>query len=621
MIIYQSTKAGFVNDVVSGGIEEIILGQYIQKLKKRTSSQEIASWKHSMLFMNSVLADDAIPADSGISIECQIPQTGKRIDFIITGSDEYNREHAVIIELKQWTNAHLSEKDGLVKTLLNGSIRETSHPSYQAWSYAALLENFNETVYTENIGLKPCAFLHNYVPDEVIRHSFYEDYLKRAPVFLRNDQLKLREFIKRFVRYGDHRNLMYRIENGRIRPSKMLADSLAGMLQGKQEFVMIDEQKIIFETALHMARKARKSRKQVLIVDGGPGTGKSVVAVNLLVQLTKEGKVTHYVTKNAAPRHVFESKLTGTLRKSEITNLFKSSGAYTETPPGTIDALIVDEAHRLNEKSGMFSNLGENQIKEIIRSSNFSVFFIDEDQRIALNDIGTRGEIERWAARLGAEVYHQKLESQFRCNGSDGYLAWLDNTLQIRETANPTLEGIDYDFRVLDSPAALRDLIFEKNRLNNKSRLVAGYCYDWKSKKDRNAYDIEFQEYDFAMRWNLTDDGMLWILKPESVNEVGCIHTCQGLELEYVGVIIGKDLLLREGFVLADAAGRSRMDKTIHGLKKLQRENPAAAAETLHAIVKNTYRTLMTRGMKGCYVYAEDEELREWLRKAAGYIS
>lgn len=614
MIVYQSTKSGFISDVASGGIEEIIRSNVKDKLGRNTGQSETDSWRNSLMYMNNVLNDQDIPEDSGISIECQIPQSSKRIDFIITGIDEYHRENAVIIELKQWTTAERTIKDGVVKTYLGGTLREVSHPCYQAWSYAALLMNFNEAIYSGNIQLKPCAFLHNYSPDGQINHPFYSDYLKRAPIFLKYDQIKLREFIKRYVKYGDQNNLIYRIENGRIRPSKMLADSLVSMLKGKEEFVMIDEQKVVFETALFMAKNASKASKKVLIVDGGPGTGKSVVAINLLVHLTQADKLVQYVSKNSAPRQVFESKLTGDFKKSVITNLFKSSGSYTETPPNTIDALIVDEAHRLNEKSGIFSNLGENQVKEIIRSSFFSVFFIDEDQRVAMSDIGTKGEIEMWAARLNAEVFHMKLESQFRCGGSDGYLAWLDNTLQIRETANQTLEGIDYDFRVLDSPSELRDLIFEKNKINNKSRLVAGYCYPWNSKKDKTRYDIVFSDYDFKMRWNLTDDGMLWILKPDSVNEVGCIHTCQGLELDYVGVIIGKDLTVKNDFLLCNVEARASSDKTVHGFKKLKKDNPALAMDTLYAIVKNTYRTLMTRGMKGCYVYAEDPLLRDWLK-------
>jgi hypothetical protein len=272
---------------------------------------------------------------------------------------------------------------------------------------------------------------------------------------------------------------MYRIRDGKISPSKSLADSLLSLLQGNKEFLMIDDQKLVYETALHLAQTSNKDRKNVLIVDGGPGTGKSVVAVNLLVELTAKEQLVQYVTKNAAPRDVYQSKLTGAFTKTRISNLFTGSGSYTETVANSFDSLIVDEAHRLNEKSGMFQNLGENQIKEIITCAKFSVFLIDENQRVTFKDIGEKAEIRKWAEACGANVHEMVLESQFRCNGSNGYLAWVDNVLDIRKTANPTLEGIDYEFSVCDSPNALRELILERNKINNRSRMVAGYCWDW----------------------------------------------------------------------------------------------------------------------------------------------
>src|SRR5690606_29646125 len=143
----------------------------------------------------------------------------------------------------------------------------------------------------------------------------------------------------------------------------------------------------------------------------------------------------------------------------------------------------------------------------------------------------------------GAKITEMKLESQFRCNGSDGYLAWLDNTLQIRETANQTLEGIDYDFKIFDDPAELHQAIVEKNKAKNKARVVAGYCWNWISRKDPSWKDIKRGDYEAT--WNLNDHGQAWIIHPESVSEVGCIHTSQGLELDYVGVIIGPDLIMR----------------------------------------------------------------------------
>ncbi len=612
MLVYNSTKEKFLNDVLTNDIENIILNSFKEKLKRTVSASEVQSWKNSMSYMDRVLSDNDIPKDSGVAIEFQIPQTSKRVDFILTGKDESNNDQVIIIELKQWSDVEKTDKDGVVKTRFKSGLVETSHPSYQAWSYASLLRGFNETVYNDKINLVPCAYLHNYDDIEnIINNDFYSHYTDKAPAFFKSDALKLRSFIKRFVKYGDTSKIMYRIDSGRIRPSKSLADSMASMLKGNQEFIMIDDQKIVFETALSLAKKSSSSNKNVLIVDGGPGTGKSVVAVNLLVELTKIGLNSQYVTKNAAPRNVYESKLAGTLKKTEISNLFSGSGSFIGVEKDVFDAIIVDEAHRLNEKSGMFSNLGENQIKEIIESSKFSVFFIDEDQKVTWRDIGTKEEILKWSNKNSANIVNLSLSSQFRCNGSDGYLAWLDNVLQIKETANVIFNLDDYDLRFFDSPNDLKNEIFEKNKINNKARLVAGYCWDWISKKNKVLNDIIIPEYNFAMRWNLAED-KVFIISEKSVNEVGWIHTCQGLELDYVGVIIGNYLIIRDGRVITNPDKRAKTDTSLNGYKKLYKKNPEEARKKADSIIKNTYRTLMTRGMKGCYVYCTDKETQEY---------
>jgi len=614
MIVYQKTKKGFDEDIISGDIENIILNLYENTLHRSTGKKEQDSWRNSLHYMNTVLSDPEIPYNTGVTIELQIPQTSKRIDFIISGLNENKTEHVVIVELKQWQTSEITEKDGIVKTALGKGLHESSHPSYQAWSYAALLQDFNVTIQNENIQLHPCAYLHNYIEDDVIRNTFYQKYLDEAPVFLKKDIAKLREFIKAFVKTGDDGDIMYRIDKGEIRPSKMLSESLAKMIAGNQEFIMIDEQKIVYENAMALAKESTAKNKNVLIVEGGPGTGKSVVAINLLVGITNLSKVVQYVSKNAAPRAVYASKLTKTLTKTRFSNLFKGSGAFTDTAKNTFDTLVVDEAHRLNEKSGLYSNLGENQVKEIIAASKFSVFFIDEDQRVTMKDIGNKAEIKKWAKSEGATVHELELSSQFRCAGSDGYLAWLDQMLQIRETANTDIKELGYDFKVVSSPNELRDIIFEKNKASNKARLVAGYCWDWKSKNDKNANDIIIPEYNFAMKWNLSVDGSLWIQMPNSVNEIGCIHTCQGLEVDYIGVIVGKDLIVRDGKVLVDPSKRSKQDQSIKGYKSMLLKEPEKAKEITRSIIKNTYRTLMTRGMKGCYVYFEDKETEEWFK-------
>jgi len=610
MIVYTACKSKFLDDVLDGQIHEAIHREFQRKLFRRAGDSEVNSWRNSMKEMRQVLNDPDIPGDSLVSIEYNIPLTGKRIDFILTGRNAQLEECAVIIELKQWSDVQATQQDAVVNTWLGKGNINTPHPSYQAWTYAALIEDYSEVVQNEQVRLSACAYLHNLDSAQVINDPFYKPHTDRAPVFISKDARKLSEFLKRHVKYGDQNDLMYRIEHGKIRPSKNLADSLTKMLLGNREFLMIDDQKLVYEMALDLAHPRKDSGKRVLIVEGGPGTGKSVVAVNLLSEFTQRGMVCQYVSKNAAPRAVFEAKLTGTFKKTRIANLFRGSGGYVDNQANQFDVLLVDEAHRLNEKSGLYGNLGENQIKELIHASKLCIFFVDEDQRVTFKDIGSKAEIRKWALALGAEVVEQELRSQFRCNGSDGYIAWLNHHLQIKPTANLNLNGLDFDFKVFDSPTALHNAIRQKNEANNKARVVAGYCWDWKSKKNPNAFDIEFLEHDYKAQWNLDDDGSTWIIKPNSVEQVGCIHTCQGLELDYVGVIVGPDFVVRNGEVLTNAFKRSNMDQSIKGFKgglKADREKNLAMAD---AVIKNTYKTLMTRGMKGCYVYFTDEETR-----------
>lgn len=629
MIVYEATKELFVEDVIQDRIEENIDEKFYSQMGYHTSQSEKNSWKNSMLYMLKVLIDSNIPNNIGVAIEYKIPNTSKRVDFIITGFDENRKNAAVIVELKQWEKANIvSGKDGIVEAYTGHALREVAHPSYQAWSYATTIEDYNENVQEKQIDLHPCAYLHNYqnvIPPTLLSDK-YKEYLDKAPAFIKGDVEKLRQFINKYIKYGDDRETLYMIDNGKIRPSKSLQDSLANMLKGNREFVMIDDQKLVYETALSMARKSyRDGQKRVLIVKGGPGTGKSVLAINLLVNLTNENMVCSYVTKNAAPRNVYATKLSGDFRKTRINNLFKGSGSFVESAENEFDVLIVDEAHRLNAKSGMFQNLGENQIKEIIHSSKFSIFFIDESQKVTLKDIGSVEEIQKYIGQADAESEIMELESQFRCNGSDGYIAWLDDVLDIRKTANQDFD-IDYKIKVMDSPIDLKNKIFELNKINNKSRLVAGYCWKWipEGKKDSNVYDIVIDKdnngnsIDFKMSWNLNNTET-WAIDTNSVNEIGCIHTAQGLEFDYVGVIIGDDLRYENGRVISDYNKRAPEEiyhKSLKGIRTIEREQGKDAAYKIaDEIIKNTYRTLMTRGQKGCYIYCTDKKLAEYLKR------
>lgn len=568
--------------------------------------------------MYKVLKDNDIPSGAGIAIEYNIPQTSKRIDFIISGYDRRDKANVVIIELKQWEQIEAVEgKDALVETYTGNANRKVVHPSYQAWSYAMLIQDYNETVQLKNIKIYPCAYLHNYRRHEndPLDKDQYKIYLKECPAFTRGQVPKLRDFIKKCIKTGDNKEIIYMIDHGRIRPSKSLQDTIVNMVKGNREFVMIDDQKVVYEDIIYLSQKCmRDNKKRTIIVQGGPGTGKTVVAINLLAELTGRDQFVQYVSKNSAPRNVYLKKLKGQMKKSSVDNMFKGSGIYTEAQRNIVHTILVDEAHRLNAKSGLFQNMGENQIKEIIHASLCSVFFIDESQRVTLKDIGRVEEIQKWAKKENSEIFYMELKSQFRCNGSDGYLAWLDHVLEIRETANYNMDDINYDIRICDSPNEMKNIIFQKNQSANRARILAGYCWNWikAGKNDSHVHDIQIG--DFEMSWNLGNTST-YAIDENSVNEVGCIHTSQGLEFDYVGVIIGEDMRYENGHIVTDFTKRANTDSSLRGIKKLYKENRQKADQIADEIIKNTYRTLMTRGMKGCYIYCVDEGLKNYLKE------
>jgi DUF2075 family protein len=615
MIIYSSDVGGFKKDIFEGRLIES-LDRQIARSYKASSYNERLSWQNSLHFMNTIVTNSNLPDNAGVAIEYMIPTTSKRIDFLISGYDSEDRPNVVVIELKQWSNVEISaESPELVKVYLNGRMRDCPHPSYQAWSYTTLLKDYNSSIQDGSIILHPCAYLHNYISDsdDPLRAANFTNLLNESPLFDQHDGRKLCDFLNKFVRKGDNRKILYYIDNGRIRPSKSLQDNLLAMLNGNEAFVMIDDQKVVYENAIAMAEKTRRDgKKRVMIVEGGPGTGKSVLAINLLAELTNRDMVAQYITKNSAPRNVYKTKLKGNRLINSVDNLFKNSSSYFDVPENTIDVAIVDEAHRLNAKSGFYGNQGENQVMEIIRASKCSIFFVDDNQVISIKDIGESEEIREQARRMKAAILEEQLQSQFRCNGSDGYIAWLEDVLQIRETANKYFD-LDYDFGVVNSPHDLVDWV-KKHNSNNKARVIAGYCWDWptKTRNNKNYHDIVIPEHNFGMSWNLNEG--IWAIDPHSVNEAGCIHTSQGLEFEYVGIIIGPDMYFDGTNVCTDESKRASTDQSLKGIKKLANTDPELARERADLIIRNTYRTLLTRGLKGCRVFCTDAALAKYIK-------
>jgi len=613
MLAYLATKDQFLLDAPS--IEDIVRGEVKRKLGHNVGESEYSSWRNSLgNAMYHAMNHPDIPSNAGVAIEYRVNGRAFRIDFMLSGKNDEGRESLVIIELKQWTEVEFSDFGEHVRTFVGGAIRDTPHPSYQAWSYLSHLKMYNEYIYDMGVSVSACAYLHNCADGNVVNASLYEEKLREVPVFIKGQSAELKSMILANISEGTGTELLERIDAAVIRPSQQLADSVGAMLKGQEEFVLLDEQKTVLEKIIKATSDSLTGQKRVLIINGGPGTGKSVISINALARLTGQRLNAKYVTPNAAPRAVFESKLKTFFGKADIRSLFSGSGSFTESESESFDTLIVDEAHRLKMKSGMFKNMGENQVKEIIHSAHTSVFFIDEAQKVTWSDVGEISMIEEQAGLAGARVERLELTSQFRCSGSDDYMAWLDETLGVNADTAHYFSRDKFDFQIFDNPIELHKVIREKNKINNKSRMVAGYCWDWISKNQPNLSDITIPEFGYKATWNLTSDGSEWIISPKSVEEVGCIHTCQGLEVDYVGVIVGRDMRVIDGVLRTDPAARAKTDKSLAGYKKEFKDDPVSAELKADEIIRNTYRTLMSRGMKGCYVYFVDSDTAEYFR-------
>jgi len=613
VLAYLATKAQFLIDAPT--IDDIVAAQVKKNLNISVGHAEFQSWRNSLgNAMFHVMADENIPENASVAIEYRLNGRKFRIDFLIAGRDLSGKETVVIVELKQWEDISFSTLNGHVKTFVGGGLRDQVHPSYQAWSYAAHLSNYNEYVYTNKMQVTACAYLHNCKSNRVICDTRYEEDTKKAPVFIKGEIAGLQDLIKSQITQGVDVDLLRRVDASPIRPSKQLAEVVGSMLEGLEEFVLLDDQKTVLEIIINAATKSQVEQKQVLIVKGGPGTGKSVISINALARLSSLRMNARYVTPNAAPRMVFESKLKEVLSNGEINDLFSGSGSYVGVQSDSYDVLIVDEAHRLKLRT-QYSKGGTNQIKEVIDAARTSVFFIDEAQKVTWKDIGEIASIEDFARQAGAEVQHLELTSQFRCGGSDDYMVWLDNALGVQIDDESYFSTDRFDFRIVDSPNELHDTIKKLNTKNNKSRVVAGYCWDWVSKKNRNEFDIKFPDFGFQAEWNLDLANNAWIIREDSVEEIGCIHTCQGLELDYVGVIVGPDLIFEAGELITVPAARAKTDRSLHGYQKEMKENPILASQKADEIIRNTYRTLMSRGMKGCYVYFTDQATAEYFKQ------
>jgi DUF2075 family protein len=618
MRLYIGSTRQFISDAAHNQIADKLKAAFFNYYRYAPAAGEIKSWRQSLASISQVFQLCNL-LDHGIILEYQIPFTSKRLDCLIAGRDDRHQDNAVIIELKQWESCQPADGKNEVITYVGGGPREVLHPCAQVGQYATYLQDVHTAFYDapKPIALSACAYLHNYrfMPDEVLLTEKFKRLLDSYPLFSMDDVDPLSEFLKTRLRDGSGLDVLNRIEDGKYRPSKKLMDHVANVIKGKPEYILLDEQLVAYDRVMASAQKGiGDRRKTVIIIKGGPGTGKSVIAINLMADLLLAGYNAHYATGSKA--------FTETLRK--IIGIrgsiqFRYFNSYMGANPDAVDVLICDEAHRirqtsLNRYTPRTKRTDNAQIQELISVSRVSVFFIDQDQVVRPAEIGSVRYIKEFAEKNHCLLFEHELETQFRCSGSEAFVSWINNTLGIARTANVLWAGEeDFDFRIFDSPEFLEKAIRLKVQEGFSARMTAGFCWEWSKHVPGHALNNDVVINDYKRPWNARHEAVnlpknvpkaqFWAHDPNGINQIGCIYTAQGFEFDYVGVIFGNDITysFEKGSWLGHPENSG--DPVVR-----------AAKSKFVDLVKNTYRVLLSRGLKGCYVYFLDPDTEKFFR-------
>jgi len=620
MRLYAGNAEEFITDAVQNQISLKLTSAYFDYFRYNPSESEKRSWRESLGKIGSIFQYLHFK-DQGIILEYQLPLNSKRLDCLICGKNNEGKENAVIIELKQWEKCLSTESDKVI-TFVGKANREVLHPAVQVGQYQMYLEDNLAVFYEEGkkINLEACSYLHNYFPEtkDPLFSQGYKEYYDKYPVFCADSAKELEKYIITRVSQGNGLDIIKKIDNSEFKPSRSLLKHVNKVIKENQRYILLDEQLVAFEKVLTITRNGLNGEnKKVIIIKGGPGTGKSVIAINLMAELSSQGFNTQYSTGAKAFTESLR-KVLGRKAAMQI-NYFNS---YSRAKENLIDVLIADESHRIRLTSNSRFTKKENQsklpqIEELIKIAKLPVFFIDDQQNVRPKEIGSVEYIKANAQRLGCEVFEYELDIQFRCKGSDKFVQWIENTLGSKKTPqilwNQKKE--EFDFKIVSTPQELAKLIADKNEKEpNSGRIVAGFCWPWSFPKQDGTLEKDVKIGDFEMTWEAKEGGnyrlaegvppaSLWPLDPRSVNQIGSIYTIQGFEFDYVGVIIGKDLIYNFESQSWEGYKENSSDSVVKQSK-----------EKFIDYVRNAYRVLLSRAMKGCYVYFVDKETEKFFR-------
>lgn len=581
---------------------------------------EVNSWRRSLTALANVIDESGLD-QSGVGVELRLPSNNRRIDASFVARDNQGRPSVVLVELKQWDSVSASTIPDNV--LLGG--QEYLHPSVQARGYADYLRASHSAFTEDSFQLSACAFLHNMpkAAARAIRGIDYEQALKDAPLFTLGEETEFADFLTQSLEGGDGISLLPKLVRGKHSPSKKLIETLAAAFKDDPLWTLLDEQRVAFNLVRgHVERAVATGEKAVVIVVGGPGTGKSVIALNILFALTP-----HYRVVQSTASKAFTTNLRAVgPRGSDSVFCWNRNFAHKVTEPNSVDVLLVDEAHRVRltsntrwTKRDLKSDIP--QANELIRAGRVSVFFLDERQSVRPDEIGTVSDIERAADEEGVVHIRVDLNLQFRCNGSAEYVNWVNAIFSDVPLAAGGWLGAEYALSVLDTPASIEEAVRTAARRGKSARVVAGFCWPWSDPNPDGSLVNDIQIGGWERPWNEKPPEQRrpprpagrdrdhpytrWATTAKGLEEIGCTYTAQGLEFDYCGVIMGNDLVWR------DKLGWTANKDDSCDPSVMRSRMPSHRLATL---LKQTYRVLFTRGMEGTFIYSTDDETRSFLK-------
>ncbi|MFG1889137.1 DNA/RNA helicase domain-containing protein [Micromonospora sp. NPDC049051] len=612
MSAFRTSADGLLRLATNGTLADRIS----ENLRHAVSQSERRSWSRSLLVLGQDLADAGL-GQVEVLVEYQLPLTSKRVDVVLAGVDPRTAEDSyVVVELKQWSQAESYEgSDRLV--LVEHARGPRLHPGVQISDYCEYLTDFLGVLADRHNPVRGAAYLHNAV-DRDVEDLFARRPTEQSRIFTKQRRGQFLDYLRTHLAPAPGASAADRFLTSSVRPSRHLLSYAAQELKERSHFTLLDDQRLAYELVLHAVERARSAdRKSVVVVAGGPGSGKSVIALSVLGELARQNRSVMHATGSRS--------FTQTLRRyagkgsTRIKNLFAYFNSFMTAERNGFDVLICDEAHRIRETSvNRFTPKAKRdkarpQVDELIAAARVPVFLLDEHQVVKPGELGSVDVISRYAEQLGLEVEVVSLHDQFRCGGSEAYEKWVLDLLGL-EGGEPTVWTGDgrFDLRLADSPEELEAFLAGKQAAGETARMSAGYCWPWSDPRPDDTLVPDVQVGSWARPWNVKSDrsvgeapgSAFWATDPHGFGQVGCVYTAQGFEYEWSGVIIGPDLVARDGQLITrrseskDPAFRSR--KTLSDVEA-------------DRLIRNTYKVLMTRGMRGTLLYSTDPETREWL--------